>query len=313
VPDLPHELDAIICQLLEKDPNNRPPDAGILQRRLDTVRRKLEHRGDPTRDAIVAEPTQIIDTLSGLSEGPLKERGEGPATLMSRLLRKELDQQNHGGPVRQLFNRPAVLGILFAACVIILLWTFYPTDPEKQYQRGETLLKSENPEDWLAGWDLVRQAQPRLPPDAHAADIASYQQKVEDYQAERRASWQGEHLSEAQWFYQQGLRQRQQGHGEEAKEAWRNLVRSFHDVPGERRWVRLAEKELAREDPSAEAQRWDAAHKALEQARRLRAEGQADEADAICSALERLYRDDPSAKELLDEVRHEKEGVGIRD
>ncbi len=313
VRDLPHELDEIICQLLEKDPAKRPPDAGILQRRLEALRAKLEHRGDPTQDAVVAESTQIIDTLSGLSEGPFRERGEGPATLMSRLLRKELDQQNHGGPVRQLLNRPTVIILLLLVCAVPVCWKLWPTDPEKQYLKGQSLLESDNPEDWTEGWELIQKAQPRLPEGAHAADIARYQQKVEEYQAARRASWQGERLSEAQWFYQQGVRQRQQGQNAQAKETWRNLVRSFRDVPAERRWVRLAEKQLEKDNAPADARRFEAAHQALEQARRLRADGQTDEADALCAALEQLYRDDPSARDLLEEVRREKMGSGTRD
>src|SRR5262245_21144901 len=38
VPETPHDLDEIICQLLEKDPAKRPADAGVLHRQLDRVR-----------------------------------------------------------------------------------------------------------------------------------------------------------------------------------------------------------------------------------------------------------------------------------
>src|SRR5262249_12700443 len=61
IPDLPAEIDEVVCQLLEKDPEKRPPDAGILQRRLETLRRKLGQHGDRTRDAIISEPTRPGD------------------------------------------------------------------------------------------------------------------------------------------------------------------------------------------------------------------------------------------------------------
>src|SRR5207247_977027 len=41
VPELPYELDEVICKLLEKDPANRPPDCLVLGRQLDSIRRKL--------------------------------------------------------------------------------------------------------------------------------------------------------------------------------------------------------------------------------------------------------------------------------
>src|SRR5262249_26478371 len=40
VPDLPHELEESVCELLEKEPEARPGDAAVLHRRLDSLRRK---------------------------------------------------------------------------------------------------------------------------------------------------------------------------------------------------------------------------------------------------------------------------------
>ena len=63
---------------------------------------------------------------------------------------------------------------------------------------------------------------------------------------------------------------------------------------------------MARDDPLPDEHRWDAAHKALDHARRLRAEGKTEEAKAICTGLEQLYRDDPSAMEILAKIREQR-------
>jgi serine/threonine protein kinase len=39
VPDIPHDVDELVCQLLEKDPAHRPGDGLVLQRQLDSIRR----------------------------------------------------------------------------------------------------------------------------------------------------------------------------------------------------------------------------------------------------------------------------------
>jgi serine/threonine-protein kinase len=306
VPDLPHELDEVICELLEKDPKDRPADAGILQRRLEKLRHKLEHRGDHTVEAVISSPTRLGETLPLMEDDPPKEHGEGPATLMSRLMRKEIEEQNRGGPVRQFLNRPAVLVILFVLCVGTLVWTFWPENTERLYQEGRALLDSDEPDDWLAGWEKLEKVRARQPDGPHAAEINRYQQKVEDYQEARRAALRGERLSEGQWFYEQGLRRRQQGDRDGARATWGLLVRSFRDVPAEQRWVRLAEKELARESDPSDAHRWDSVERALARARRLREEGRPQEADEVCAALEELYRDDPSARDILERVRRER-------
>ncbi len=306
VPDLPHEIDELICQLMEKEPEKRPPDASVLQRRLQVLRNKLENRREPTVEALVSEPTQPGDTLDLMDDGTGPGRGEGPATLMSRLMRKELETQNRGGAVRRFVNQPPVLVVLFLLCAGTLAWTFWPADPEKRYQEARPLLESDDPEDWMAGWEQLKGVKAKLMSGPHAADVTRYEQKIADYQAAREAARRGDHLSEAQWFYEQGLRLRQQGRPEAARQTWRSLVGAFRDVVAERAWVRLAERELAKEDDAADARHWDAARQALARARRLRDEGKQQEADEILAALEELYHDDPSAKEILDEVRRER-------
>src|SRR5262249_12251608 len=48
VPDLPHDLETVVCQLLAKDPAERPADGLVLHRQLDRIRRKLERKARNT-------------------------------------------------------------------------------------------------------------------------------------------------------------------------------------------------------------------------------------------------------------------------
>ncbi len=125
VPLVPAELDEVVCLLLEKDPANRPADSLVLQRMLETIRRKLERRGQGTAAGQQGDATVADHRVRAGTEA------EGPATLMSRLMRRELERQNQGGPINQFFNRPGVLVTLFALCVGILVWTFWPAGDEE--------------------------------------------------------------------------------------------------------------------------------------------------------------------------------------
>ena len=49
--------------------------------------------------------------------------------------------------------------------------------------------------------------------------------------------------------------------------------------------------------------RWKSVDKAIERARELRAEGKADDAERIFKGLERLYGNDPAAKDKLKRMR----------
>jgi serine/threonine-protein kinase len=129
VPELPYEFDEVICNLLEKDPARRPPDALVLQRMLDSIRRKQERKAHATMPGNPVGHTLADDP--GGTDG-----AEGPATLMSRLMRQELDRQNRGSAVQQFFNRAWVLVPLFLLCVGLLVWTFWFREPEEPSDTG---------------------------------------------------------------------------------------------------------------------------------------------------------------------------------
>jgi hypothetical protein len=113
-------------------------------------------------------------------------------------------------------------------------------------------------------------------------------------------------VSEAQRFYQQGLRLSRAGDATAARQVWRNLVRAFEPVEAEQEWVQLAKKHLARLPPASEDHRWDSVREALKRARKLRHKGHPEEAEEIWRGIEGLYWNDPSAQEVLAELRHDR-------
>ncbi len=305
-PDVPHEFDEVVCQLLEKDPSRRPADAGVLGRQLESLRRKLRRKSDQTIASVAAAKTQ------GEAEPPSPQAEPGPATLMSQLLRQELDRQNRGGPVRQFLNRPAVLATLLVLCGGALAWGLWPSSAEGLYRRGAALMASEDPDDWERAWDgYLRPLEDRHPGHPYRREVDEFRRRVEAEKLRRQAARHARlaaPVSEAQWFYQRGLRLRQQGNTAAAEEVWRQLAGAFEGVEAERPWVELARQELA-EASTRELtgeRRWAPVRAALERARRLRDEGRRAEAEEVWAGIERLYRDDPSAGPVLEELRRDR-------
>jgi hypothetical protein len=109
-------------------------------------------------------------------------------------------------------------------------------------------------------------------------------------------------MTEPQWFYQLGLRLRQQGDEPGARRVWQALVQAFKDVPGEAPWVGLAQERLAE---SADAQpperKLEPVREAVRKAKELQAAGQGAEADAILRSLRELYKGDDAALAVIDE------------
>src|SRR5262249_54951781 len=120
VPEIPYELDEVVCKLLEKDPAARPADCLVLGRQLEALRRKLERKGSVTQAAAPQEAT-VTENRASVDLG---EGGVGPATLMSRLMREELEREKAGGPLSRALNKVWVLVPLLLLCLGVIVWTF---------------------------------------------------------------------------------------------------------------------------------------------------------------------------------------------
>jgi len=297
VPEIPHELDAIVCELLEKEPGKRPADAIVLFRCLDSFKRKLAYQ---------ATHGDVRTVEYAVEQSATRPRGneEGPATLMSRLMRQELERERSGGAVRQFFNRPLVLLGLLAIAIALIAWAFWPLSAETMYQRGSALMESPDAADWETAWDkYLGPLLAKYPDTPHRAEVEEMRLRYEAAkgarQAERAARRAGP-MSEAQWFYQEGLRQSQQGDEAGARRVWKSLVSAFRDVLSEEAWVRRAELELEKlgDKPPPDRQ-WEPVRQALRKARELREQGRDKEAAAIVNALKELYRGDKQAEAIL--------------
>lgn len=165
VPEIPYELDELICQMLEKDPGKRPPDCMVLTKQLDAIRMKLARKDQSTR--LVDGGQTIAEQRPGLSP-----QGPGVATLMSRLVREELDRQNRGGPIHQFLNRPTVVVILLLLCLGAIAYAFWPLNQEALFRKGGELMASTRLADMETAWrDYLEPLNQRFPEHPHKDEV----------------------------------------------------------------------------------------------------------------------------------------------
>jgi Protein kinase domain len=298
--DLPRFLDEIVCSLLEKDPAKRPANALVLQRHLESFRRKMERKEQHT----VVSAQNDVTKVDGAAAAP--DKGPGPATLVSQLVRDELERQQAPGPLGRFVNRPAVLIALFATCVGLLAWGLWPLNATGLFERGAKLMQSDDASDWETAWDkYFEPLEQKYPNHPYGEQLEEFRQRLDDAKAERQARAAGT-ASEAQRFYLQGKRFRKEGNLAAAERTWQDLLTTFQGVASEQRWVRLAEKGLVdlRGKMPPPDQRWATVREALQRSRRL----PKDEAEKVWQAIEGLYRDDPSAEPIRQEIHKYRAG-----
>jgi serine/threonine-protein kinase len=167
-------------------------------------------------------------------------------------------------------------------------------------------MRSDDPEDWHTGWNrYLRPLEEKYPEHPYREELGRFRRQIEEHEAQRQARRSGATapISEGQWFYQQGLRLREQGDEATARRVWQNLTRAFADVPSEQAWVRQAEEQLQKPAAVTAKDRWTPVEEALDRACALRDEGKPAEAAAIWQSLEELYGSDPSAAPILARLR----------
>jgi serine/threonine-protein kinase len=294
--DLPFEIDEVVCQLLEKDPEKRPPDCLVLYKQLDALRQKLDKRVKNTEmlaatDVTVADRGRAVANAAGLP---------GPATLMSQLMREEIARQKRGTPWSRALNHPAILLLLLTACIGGIAWAFWPLDRDTLFRRGARLMESSRLSDMNEAWrEYLEPLERRFPDHPYKDEVEKFKIKLE---AAKNPT-----PSEAQHFYQLGERLKLQGDDAGAREIWSNLATAFEGSAADRDWVQRAKKGLTElDDKAAHRDRLKSLQPILDRVAALKADGKADEAERIWTALEALYRNDPGAKELLEEIRKQR-------
>lgn len=155
VPEIPVWVDDLICQLLEKDPKNRVPDALVLARKLEEIKKKVElsrSSGETMHGASTGTSSETGEfVLHGVMVGPGGGSGPGGATLMHNLMRAEMEQEHRGTAVSRFFNNTWVLLGLLVLLVVGGYFALNSSGPTEQelLDQGRKLMLEPEGERWL--------------------------------------------------------------------------------------------------------------------------------------------------------------------
>lgn len=292
VPNLPPDVDELICTLISKDPSRRPASAAALLDDLDRLRGRLERRGER-----VLPPPDVEDPTG--THAPLAPQ----STLVAV---KDPPRQRSRANVLQV---ALLLGML-AIVIGLILYAFFRPRPgaEELWNAAQPLLASDNPADWDRARDEYLEPLERWHPEAFRDELAAAKQRLADQREIVRALRAAENIeagSEAERLYRRGLALAQNGEMIQARSVWQALAAVYAHSPADQRWVRLAEFGVRFADarssksPDAEPQLLAELRRILDEVKNLRAEGKNDAADSIISSLRSLYELRPDILELL--------------
>jgi|HubBroStandDraft_6_1064221.scaffolds.fasta_scaffold06470_6 hypothetical protein len=315
VPDIPHWLDDIVCQLMEKDPEKRFADAYVVNRKLQELLRKIELSStDVTLDNVsTGADAPTVDVASGQRVGSARgmSAGPGPGTLMHDLFRAEIDAQNAPSRLRSLLeNTWLLVGALVVVVGGIAYWTHNRAlTPEQRFNKGVALLDQDEPANW-------REARDDYFAPLVALQSSEWDEKLKPYLdrihiAERKAGLgkkplrrgAGKHGpdSEIERILAWSRQQQEQGDIAGAERTLSDLAALLAGNPkydADLKFVQESLEELR--DRSTESSADSSfVTAALDRADGLAKEGKHDEAARIWQGIVDLYKNDPQAAPLV--------------
>ena len=230
---IPFELEKLVDELLAKDPAARPPDAGLVARRLQVIARKDQLAQSDGR--------RLAPASSQMSEYELPKQGEGPATFVSRVVRAHLEEQIRGGIWSRMMRTPWVVGPMLGLVCVALTWVLWPADPQKILDQGIRLMASTDLHDIEKGWveclePLSQKPAGPKPPEGFEKYRAMYEQNCLAITALSRAN-SADIRSEAEWAYLCAKRLFNEGQIDLSHRVLRAIVIAYRGNRVEKPWV----------------------------------------------------------------------------
>jgi predicted Ser/Thr protein kinase/tetratricopeptide (TPR) repeat protein len=316
VSDIPHWLEDIVCQLLEKNPDDRFPDAYVLSRALQDVVRKVDFAiGEAT---LPAENTNQTDEDD--ASFTMDDQGPSPATLMRDLVRGEIEAQHRGTWLSETLNNTWVLvGLLLLLIAGGLLWfKSGPAEPEERFLAAVALLNRPEGSDWILARDEYLLPLAQADPERWQDKVEPYLKQIEIYELKTELASSRRRKAVVPRGEPERLLMLAQNYRDvgDLPRAEHTLMALTTLLSGDSEWESLynLSRQLLDEVRQLRSESLDHGEflkSVLARAEALTNDGQREHARELWQSVIDLYADDPSAREFVERARtrlHEANG-----
>lgn len=313
VSSIPVWLDDLVCQLLEKEPEKRPPDAFVLSRRLQEIVRKV--------DFSLQEETVFAERSGSSEPGPTvadaaagEERHEpGIGTVMRDAVREQLIAVTRPGLWGRIFNNVWVLLALLVLLVLggVWWWNARSLSPDEHFAAGEAIMQQPPGDDWLIAREEHFQPLLEQDPQTWRPRVEPYLERIAQYELEkeflsrRKFPRTPRPESEPQRFLRMADELRRMGEFDRAERILTAVVALTADSEKQKAIHAIARRMLA--DVRAERGRLQARSTLLadsmQRAEQLLHDGKTAEAKTIWRSVIDLYGENASAGEEVARAR----------
>lgn len=235
--DCPIWLEALVAQMLAKDPKDRPMDASMVRHALIEVQERVASQSSILEHSMSGMPSTIHTSI---------DRKEA-AAVMGRKKKK----QKKSVP---LHERTWFLATCLVLLVGVVAWALWPLSKAELYRRGAEMMNSDEPIVWKdAQKQYLEPYVERFPEGEHIAQVQQFLDMIEMRATERqfqaRNKLGGVPRSEAERLYAQALAYEQFGDSVTALEAYESMIEVLEtdeaNADDNRPFIHLAQRQAA--------------------------------------------------------------------
>jgi hypothetical protein len=233
--DCPIWLEALVAQMLEKDPARRPHFASAVQVALDEIKEKAAVGAGVVQHAVKGA-SSALRAPDGHSE-------------VRRLLKPKTKKRPRQEWV-PFYERAWFLASCAALVVALVTWAFWPASEEHLFAKAEALMQSDNPADWQAAREnYIEPLLERFPAGKFTAQAEGFIDKIDIEQAKRRFEVNQrlgrEPRAVVERRYLDAWRKREEGDPQAALEKYQELIADFPVKGDDAPFVKLARQQVA--------------------------------------------------------------------
>ncbi|MBI3865383.1 MAG: serine/threonine protein kinase [Planctomycetia bacterium] len=292
--ECPVWFDALLQQLLEKDPDKRPHDALAVSAALTEVEAKVAAQASVLTHAASGMPTGINVTTDG-------------AEIRGLLKKKRKKKKGDSGPI---YEQTWFLASLLAVVVGVVAWAVWPKSEDYLWEKARLLMDSSDPLDWnRANDDYLSKLQKRFPQGKSAAFVEESIDKI----AMRRAEEQLKNkmrlgkdpTSEGERLYANARKYELFGDNVTALEMYNSMIQLLEGQPEHRPFANLARRQKAQIESSGPnmSDRLKIVTEALNKAKAQYKIGNVVEADKTLGSIVSLYETNQELRPLVKRAK----------
>jgi serine/threonine-protein kinase len=324
--DIPVWLDTLVCQLLEKKPEQRPFDAAMVGQALGQVAEKVAAQQSAGIDAARA---RIVDR-DRIRGGADETDRHAARTVLSSLKQGRRKRRQARFYEKAWFQAIGISALLLAMGGL-LYFIFKPVSADTLFGEAEKMMASESSDDWTranADDGPIKAFLNRYPNDPRVGQVKAWSDKAEvdslsrqlHHKVQLARSFGKESQpdanepaasKDAERIASRALRYELFGDLPSARERWQTLARKYGEDSEQRIWhlwaaqkVHEINTKVPRDTEEKETEsRKSLVEKKLEEAIGQFAKNQKREGELLCKEIHSLYHADPALADLVKEAR----------